>query len=196
MRSHIIISGPGRSGTTYLVRLLTELGLPTGFDKNTMDALIDPICKGGLEYNIKHEEAPYIVKCPNMSKKLQSVLVTRQIKIDHAIICVRKINDAVKSRLRIQKQHNTMDNVCGGLTGTQIPKEQKYYLLNEFYTFMQVLAQYDIPITLVLFPNIVINIEYLTKNIQKIFPNLTNDEIVRAWEQIAKPELINIGTKI
>src|SRR6516164_482379 len=35
-RHHTIISGTGRAGTTFLVKLLTNLGLDTGYQKNQM----------------------------------------------------------------------------------------------------------------------------------------------------------------
>jgi hypothetical protein len=34
MKRHILISGTGRAGTTFLVQLFTALGFDTGFDLN------------------------------------------------------------------------------------------------------------------------------------------------------------------
>ncbi|MEK6322241.1 MAG: hypothetical protein AABN33_11210 [Acidobacteriota bacterium] len=62
IRSHVVISGTGRAGTTFLVQLLTHLGLNTGLDVNTME--LYPIARAGLEMDIRDANAPYIVKDP------------------------------------------------------------------------------------------------------------------------------------
>jgi hypothetical protein len=36
-RHHAVITGTGRAGTTFLVDLLTHLGLDTGYSTNTLD---------------------------------------------------------------------------------------------------------------------------------------------------------------
>jgi hypothetical protein len=47
-RKHLIISGTGRSGTTFLVQLYTALGLDTGFTDAT--AGVNRHCQAGLEW--------------------------------------------------------------------------------------------------------------------------------------------------
>jgi hypothetical protein len=59
-KHHVIISGTGRAGTTFLVQLLTELGLDTGFPD--AHSQIFPNCNAGMEYDIRDPKAPYIVK--------------------------------------------------------------------------------------------------------------------------------------
>ncbi len=90
-RHHIIISGTGRAGTTFLVQLLTELGLNTGFPNS--QAQIDPNCNAGMEVDIRDPNAPYIVKSPWLCDYLDEVLGNRGIVIDHPVfrcgICTR-----------------------------------------------------------------------------------------------------------
>lgn len=59
-RHHTIISGTGRAGTTFLVELLTQLGLDTQADK--LGYSIN--AHAGLEADITLPNAPYIVKNP------------------------------------------------------------------------------------------------------------------------------------
>src|SRR5437660_11896971 len=73
-RSHVVISGTGRAGTTFLVQLLTHLGLNTGFDIDKME--VHPIARAGLEMNIRDENAPYIVKTPSLCDSLEDVLAS------------------------------------------------------------------------------------------------------------------------
>jgi hypothetical protein len=46
-KHHIIISGTDRSGTTFLVQLLTALGLDTGFTDLTSPVFAN--CDAGME---------------------------------------------------------------------------------------------------------------------------------------------------
>src|SRR5687768_17589609 len=60
--SHVIISGTGRAGTSYLVELLTNMSLDTGYTPST--AQLDSQARSGLELDIRNESAPYLVKSP------------------------------------------------------------------------------------------------------------------------------------
>ncbi len=64
LRHHLVITGTGRSGTTFLVELLTYLGLDTGFDPVSVRSGIDPVAHAGLERDIRSDDAPYVVKSP------------------------------------------------------------------------------------------------------------------------------------
>jgi len=52
----VIISGTGRAGTTFLVRLLTELGLETGYGPGELDRHIDGNSHGGLEHKLPNRQ--------------------------------------------------------------------------------------------------------------------------------------------
>jgi len=54
----VIISGTGRAGTTFLVQLLTELGLETGYTPGDEHRHIDEHSQGGLEHNLPGRRAP------------------------------------------------------------------------------------------------------------------------------------------
>ena len=60
----VIISGTGRSGTTFLVHLLTELGLDTGITARNWGKKYFEHCNAGLEHELLDPETPYIVKNP------------------------------------------------------------------------------------------------------------------------------------
>ncbi len=46
----VIITGTGRAGTTFLVQLLTELGLDTGYTRRTWSRDYFEHCDAGLEF--------------------------------------------------------------------------------------------------------------------------------------------------
>ena len=70
-RHHIIISGTGRAGTTFLVQLLTELGLDTGFPRAVSQT--DANSNAGMELDIRDIKAPYIIKNPWLCDYLDEI---------------------------------------------------------------------------------------------------------------------------
>ena len=86
-RRHTIITGTGRTGTTFLVKLLTNLGLDTGFEPGTMK--IHPDSNAGLELDVKNRYAPYIVKNPWICDQIEEIADSREIVIDYAIVPMR-----------------------------------------------------------------------------------------------------------
>src|SRR5438132_8117896 len=98
MRHHCIISGTGRVGTSLLVQIATHAGLPTGFNHNAL--ALDPLAHAGLEHDLRDATAPYIVKSPWICTYITEIATRSDIVIDHAIIPVRKLDDAASSRAR------------------------------------------------------------------------------------------------
>ncbi|MCA9750220.1 MAG: hypothetical protein KC414_14015, partial [Romboutsia sp.] len=69
----IIITGTGRSGTTFLMILLTFLGLDTGFTKNNFNKYISPKCNSGMEF-IKLNKKQKIIKYPGFTDKFDEII--------------------------------------------------------------------------------------------------------------------------
>ena len=87
MSNHILITGTGRAGTTFLVQLLTLLGFDTGFTEKDFKTLIHPISLGGLEHDIrKPGPKPYIIKSPWICDYIDEIMLNKDIVIDHIII--------------------------------------------------------------------------------------------------------------
>src|SRR2546426_1129889 len=123
-KHHIIISGTGRAGTTFLVHLFTELGFDTGFTDCT--SAIDPNCNGGMEWDIRDPHAPYIIKSPWLCDYLDEVLESGQYIIDHAIIPTRDLYSAAESRrdvTRRSRADHPPEEIRGGLWHTQISQQ-------------------------------------------------------------------------
>ena len=69
-RHHVIISGTGRTGTTLMVQLLTNLGLDTGFTSD--DDHVYQTCNACMERSLTEEKAPYIKKIRDIAKPWKS----------------------------------------------------------------------------------------------------------------------------
>ena len=188
-RHHIIISGTGRAGTTFLVRLLTELDLDTGFPK---DQKIDPNSRAGMELDIRDVHAPYIIKSPWLCDYLDDVLQGGEIILDCAIIPVRDLYSAAQSRRYVAGTANpNPGDVPGGLWHTTDPKEQERILAGQLYKLIYALAKHDVPVNLLLFPKLVNDPDYLYKKIKFLLGDLEYDAFQEIFQMISRPELVH-----
>lgn len=191
-RRHIIITGTGRAGTTFLVQLLTQLKLNTGFADPNEEVYEN--CNAGMERDLREEDAPYIVKSPFICDYLDEVLTENRVVIDHAIVPVRDLYSAAQSRRdvveRTPKKHET-DIIPGGLWHTQTPTEQENVLAHQMYKLIYALAKHDVPTTLLLFPKMVRDAQYLYGKIGGLFPSVTAEQFLQAHKAISRPELVH-----
>lgn len=196
MKSHILISGTGRSGTTFLVQLFTALGLDTGFDLSRDKAI--PNCNAGMEWDLRDSDAPFIVKSPWMCEYLDTVLSRGEIRVEHLIVPVRDLYSAAESRRDVMRraENGGMDvkaEVPGGLWGTSEPSEQERALLERFYSLFLTATRHNVPLTLLDFPRIVQEPEYLRQKLIPIFGRLKlrKSRFNAAFSQICRPELVH-----
>jgi hypothetical protein len=198
-RHHTIISGTGRAGTTFLVQLLTELGLDTGFSH--AHAQMYRNANAGMEHDIRNrEKAPYIIKSPGLCDYLDEALQGDEIIIDYAIIPMRDLYSAAQSRREVaRKADPTLDIVPGGLwPRMKIEKQaanQEWILAAKLYNLTYTLAKHDIPIVLLLFPRFVNDPEYLYRKLKFLLRDISYDTFLRAFQVISRPELVHDFSK-
>lgn len=192
MSHHVIITGTGRAGTTFLMQLLTALGFDTGFTKDTP---IDINARAGLEKILNYEDAPYIVKSPFFCDHMKEVLENKNFIIDHVIIPVRDIKAAALSRKRVverTKSNLPPSKITGGLWGTDNFEKQEDILLNKFYNLMLALSASKVPLILLQYPKLIKDRIYLFEKLLPILPSdLTVSMFLNAFDETVKPEWIN-----
>jgi hypothetical protein len=187
-KHHLIISGTGRAGTTFLVQLLTELGLDTGFSPANTDVNSDS--RAGMEWNIRTANAPYVVKSPTLNHDLETLLETREVVVDCAIIPIRELYAAAESRRVVQ--HNSRErDLPGGLVLTDKPQEQEAALAMEFHRLIHTLVRYDVPMIWLHFPRLVKDADYLYGKLQARLPNQNLETFVPAFRKVSRPELVH-----
>lgn len=190
-KKHIIITGIGRSGTTFLVKLFTELGMDTGFATNNYPIFDN--CNAGLEIPLKRANAPYIVKDPRLCDYLPEIIKMGKI-IEHAFIPVRQLEHAVQSRISVQQrsQHllETRKSIPGGLWDTASADTQQQILAEKFYRLVQNLTLFNIPSTFLDFPRLATDADYLFKKISPVF-ELNYDNFCEAFSRVADPTAIH-----
>ena len=187
-KRHLIISGTGRAGTTFLVQLLTELGLDTGFPN--ANSGIWESCNAGMEWNIKQPNAPYVVKNPALCKDLEEVLEAGNTVVDCAIIPIRDLYASAESRRTVQRKLNKRDTP-GGLILTKNPSEQENVLALQLHSLVHTLAKYDVPMTWLYFPRLVQDPEYLYGKLKSVLPGQNLETFLRAFRVVSRPELVH-----
>ena len=201
--SHVIITGTGRAGTTFLVEFLTRLGLETGFDPVTMEVLPQyraalrgqssyfSEVRAGLEIRINAQDVPYIVKTPNMDV---ARTLRRSVQIEHAIIPVRSFEAAAASRIRNQRLQTGSDdgdvNVPGGLWGTDKASLQVDVLRERFSKIVEACVLHDVPITFLAFPRLLTDITYLRNRLQFLTGNIDYEYFSRAFDLTVNPDWV------
>ena len=188
MRHHCIITGTGRAGTTYLVQLLTRLGIDTGF---SVEAPVDDVAHAGLEFDLRNPDAPYVVKSPWICTYIHEL--PGDVIINSAIIPMRVLADAAESRRRVQRVGNTDQPVPGGLWEVLDPQAQEDELARKFFHLVQQLTAIDTRIVFVDFPRIVHDPDYLYTHLASAtglaLPNRAAFQV--AFRATARPDLVH-----
>ena len=185
----LVITGTGRTGTTFLVQILTELGLDTGYTQAKLSDDYFEHCSAGLERDMLAEDSPYVVKNPAFCQTLPALLATGRFAVDHVLVPIRDLDDAAQSRIRIGGQDG---DVPGGLMGTSDPAAQKGVLAERFHRLMHTLAANDIPCTLLHFPRFVLDADYAWSKLRFLTPGLERGAFDEAFQRVAHPELIDV----
>ena len=186
-----VITGTGRAGTTFLVQLLTDLGLDTGYSQEQLD--VDPVSHAGLEQpNWETEEAPYIVKSPLIAESIHYALAEGGVAIDHVFIPMRPLKDVVASRERVTRLLG--DAAPGGLDGGCDAARQLNRHARQFFGLMVALARYDIPHTLLEFPRLVVDCEYTHRKLAPLLDTVTYERFSDSFGRLARPDLVHFDT--
>ena len=191
-RRHVIISGTGRAGTTFLVQLCTALGLDTGYQ--SLPANLFDNCNAGMEHDLRDPAAPYIIKNPWLCDSLDDVVREGQVEIVRAIVPIRDLFAAAESRRDVERRSVSRfapGQVPGGLWHVSSPEDQENVLARQLYKLLHVVARYDIPLTLLDFPRIAIDPDYLYEKLAFLWEGIERDRFWVAFDAVAAPELIH-----
>jgi hypothetical protein len=191
-KHHIIISGTGRAGTTFLIQLFTALGLDTGF--HDLTSALFGNCNAGMELDIRRPGAPYIIKSPWLCDYLDEALKDGEIIVDHAIVPVRDLFSAAQSRREVTMKTDPADfpkPVPGGLWHTDTPEQQEQVLACKLYELIYTLAKREIPLTLLYFPRIIHDPKYLYGQIAFAVKDISFERFETVFRQVVQPQLVH-----
>lgn len=193
MSNHVVITGTGRSGTTFLVELLTRLGLDTGFEPTNL--VKHQTARAGLEINlIETTSPPYIVKDPAFGLYLNEVFQRSDLVLEHIFIAVRDINAAAESRRYVEEHSNKekyrTGGVPGGLTGTEDGDLQEIILKDRIFKLIYSLANTDCDVTLLRYPLMTQDPEYLYDKMSPILNKISFERFSQVFNSVVNPSIV------
>lgn len=203
-RHHAVITGTGRAGTTFLVELLTMLGLDTGFHPRELARRKSAVAQAGLELDVRRSGMPYIVKSPAFCNHAEQVYARTDIVIDHVFVPMRDLHQAAESRRRVMALHLAgmpwlrrlkvwlkRKELAGGLVGTRRATEQEQVLQQSLYRLLLATAGHPVGLTLLQFPRLVHDSAYLFDKLQPVLQGVSFERFDRAHRQLARPALVH-----
>jgi hypothetical protein len=206
----VFISGTGRAGTSFLIQLLTDLGLDTGFDTSSNSGAprrptpgvaagtYFETARAGFERDIFLASNPMIVKSPYVCDHVDDLLAAG-IKIGHLVIPVRDIRQAAESRRHVQKETTGQSDgvgVAGGLWDTDHASGQEEILALKLARLIEAAARNDIPMTILAFPRFVRDADYTYDKLHFLFPFTSRAEFRKCFESRVRPDWVHdFGTE-
>jgi hypothetical protein len=193
-RHHVVITGTGRAGTTFLIQLLTYLGLDTGYDVSSLT--VYEHARAGLEHDLRRDDAPYIVKDPWFCDYAADILPRNDVVIDRVFIPMRDLHAASESR-RLVTANTPVDpqapdaGVPGGLWHTTDGAEQETVLLGQIYKLLLALSDVSVPVSLLRFPRIVKDGPYLFDKLAPILRGMGRDRFLQAFARTVRHDLVH-----
>lgn len=188
-KKHVVISGVGRSGTTFLIHLLTKLGLKTGFKPDRVALHINKESNAGMENNVRSHLAPYIVKDPIMCDYIEEIAESDEIVLEHVYVPMRNLSDAAKSRINISNKSTPGNPIPGGMWKTKNPEDQEHKLATQLYKLLVGLGRMDTPVTFLHFPKIVKDPKYLYEKLEYLVSDIDYDTFEKVFNEVANPSM-------
>ena len=131
----ILITGTGRCGTTFLIKLFSFLDFDTGYDRNNYKLSIYSNCNSGMEK--KYKDNYRVLKNPTFIMDIENIVNDTTIKIKNVIIPIRDLNISAKSRVK----HGEKE---GGLWTANDELSQLEFYKNILTNYIVISTKYDI----------------------------------------------------
>jgi len=154
-----LISGTGRCGTTFLIKLFSFLDYDTGFNMEDYNNYIFKNCNSGMErdYNEKY----YILKNPNFIANIDKIINDHSIKIKSIIFPIRNLKESAQSR-----EKNNFK--AGGLWNAASIHEQLNYYNSIISNYIVIMTKYEIDTIFIDFDKMITDKKYLYNKLKNI----------------------------
>lgn len=193
MKHHIVVTGPGRAGTSFLMQLLTRMGIETGFKPYDEPFDAEGI-RAGCEYDLnindelthaqirsRLEEVPFVFKAPDWSWRMKEYLHYNLTIIDHVILPFRDFDLAAKSRLDAGLAWMVDESIQDELERVGV---QAAVHAAMFGRALEACYLYRIPVSILRFPLLVESAEYCFERLNRVFKfHSSQQEVFREMHQ-------------
>lgn len=173
MDEKILISGTGRCGTTFLIKLFSFIGMDTGYTLDNYREHMMWNCNSGMEQPIYSQN--YILKSPLFLTDIPTVV--RSVKIKYMILPIREYASSARSRASHGRS-------AGGLMCANDLDSQLLFYYKMMAEYLFYMTKYDIPTIFLDFDRMVNDQSYLYTKLKVILDEagLDKDAFVRAYD--------------
>lgn len=180
----IFITGPGRSGTSFLMQLLTRLGMDTGFEpyNERYSDVIRAGCELSLSFFHELEGAPKYIKGPTWAYYLKYMVVNQRADVEHVVMPLRDLTESAISRLDAGLQF-MMDKEYVQLPGEHVVEVQENILAMLTGKVLEACYLYEIPLTLMSFPRLVQDEQYCYDKMSE-FAEVDRETFGDKWKEL------------
>ena len=196
----VLITGTGRSGTSFTMQVLTSLGLPTGFQTPASGFFPTRMC--GQEVEIDPATPandmalyPRIVKDPRFLHTLGRFLDAGTLDPIHVYVLIRDVRDAARSRVDRSMIWDPVENTETPGFATADPSERVQEQARSLYAglgmLLESLALYEVPYTTVLFPRLALDADYFAGSFKEILAGIGLDRVRSAHATLSDPNAIH-----
>lgn len=161
----IYITGTGRCGTTFLIKLFTFLKFDTGYTKENYARSIHKNCNSGMER--RYKDNFHVLKNPSFIDQIETIVAEKSINIEAFIIPIREYKASVSSRLKHGKKP-------GGLWNASDEKSQIEFYNSIMAKYLYHMVKHEIKTIFLDFDAMVNDKQYL---FDKLTPVLTKRNI-------------------
>jgi hypothetical protein len=155
----VLITGTGRCGTTFLIKLFSFLDFNTGYNKDNYKLSISSNCNSGMEKN--YNDKYYILKNPSFMSSIENIIKDKSITIKNVIIPIRDLTMSAKSRVNHGKKN-------GGLWNATDELSQINFYKNILTNYIFISTKYDINTIFIDFDKMINDEIYLFNKLKNI----------------------------
>lgn len=193
----IIITGAGRAGTSFVMRLFIRLGLDTGFsaEKDGYGGAVRAGCEWRIEAEYAEpfellkaaiDRAPRILKSPDWGLLLKEFIDQGFIEVDHVFIPWRDLDVAAKSRLDVGLGWQICEDIDD--YDYQVMDQASVHAL-AFGRAIEACLVHRLPYTLMEFPRFVEDGEYCWQKLSEGV-EMNRKEFDAVYDGLANPQQI------
>ena len=174
----VLITGTGRCGTTFLIKLFSFLGFNTGYNQDNYKPYIISNCNSGMERNYKDNY--YILKNPTFMSDIEKIIQDKSITIKNVIIPIRDLNISAKSRVK-----HGYD--AGGLWCANDKLSQINFYKNILTNYIFISTKYDINTIFIDFDRMINDKTYLFYKLKIILDekNIGLDDFSLIYDEVS-----------
>ena len=176
----ILITGTGRCGTTFLIKLFSFLEYNTGYTRGNYHKNIYANCNSGMEKRY-YTENFYILKNPDYIHQMEAIVQNKSVKLKHVIIPMRDYTLSAKSRCKYTNKN-------GGLWNAGNEQDQITFYNKIMANYVYYMTKYEISTIFIDFDKMISDKQYLFDKLKVILDekNITFENFCTVYDEVTE----------